>query len=77
MYVNPLSPVDAYLPSVRLLHVGSAYEHFSASLAVPYLHPDYISASPGHSLDKRTSAKLRSRLQSFSLCEQMLEDETG
>ena len=57
--------------------MDGAYEHFSASLAVPYLISDYISASPGHLLDKKTSAKLRARLQSLSLLEQMLEDETG
>ena len=62
--------------SVRLLQVGNVYEHFSASLAVLYLHPDYISVAPAHSLDNRTSIKLCARLQSFSLREQIIE-ETG
>ena len=54
--------------------MGNAYEHFSTSLSVLHLHPDYISASPGHLPDKRTSAKHCARLQSFSLCELMLEE---
>ena len=57
--------------------MDGAYEHFSASLAVPYPISDYISASPDHLLDKKTSAKLCAMLQSLSLHEQMLEDETG
>ena len=62
--------------SAASVQMGNAYDHFSPSLGVPYLHHDYISASPVHSLDKRTSTKLYARLQSFSLHEQTAEKAT-
>ena len=53
--------------------MGNAYGHFSSSLAVLNVHPDYISVAPGNSLDKRASTNLCTRLQSFSFCEQIIE----
>ena len=55
---------------------GQCLWALSTNLAILHLHPNYISALPGYSLDKRTCAKHWARLQSFSLSEPVLEEET-